>query len=83
MGLRFYTVHGRCVRFDSFNAEQTEEIKQFLIEDIPNRTSAEYIAYYDDYILAAESDDMPPTVVEFIARLIEENGGSVNITFAA
>ena len=82
MGLRFYTVHGRCVIFDLFSAEQTEEIEQFLVEDIPNRTGAEYIAYYDGYILARESDEMPPAVAEFLARLIEENGGGVNITFA-
>ena len=82
MGVRFYTVSGRCARFNSFNDEQTEEIKRFLIEDIPDRTGEEYIAYYDDYILATESDDMPPAVIEFLARLIDENGGSVNITFA-
>ena len=80
----FYTVSGsgRCVRFSSFTDEQTEEIKKFLIDDIPKRTGTEYIAYYDDYILANESDEMPTAVVEFLARLIEENGGSVNITFA-
>ena len=82
MGVSFYTVTGRCVRFNSFTAEQIEEIKKFLIDNIPNRTDEGNIAYYDDYILATESDDMPAAVVEFLARLIEENGGSVNITFA-
>lgn len=82
MGVRFYSVSSRCVGFNSFSDEQTEEIKQFLLNDIPNRTSEEYIAYYDDYILENESDEMPPAVVEFLARLIEENGGGVNITFA-
>lgn len=82
MGVRFYTVSGRCVRFSSFNNEQTEGIKKFLVEDIINRTGEEYIAYYDDYILATESDEMPPAVIEFLACLIEENGGSVNITLA-
>lgn len=82
MGVRFYTVSGRCVGFNSFNDDQTKEIKKFLIKDIPSRTGEECIAYYDDYILVDESEDMPPAVVEFLARLIEENGGSVNITFA-
>ena len=82
MGVRFYTVESRCVRFSSFSAEQTGEIEQFLLNDIPDRTGTEYIAYYDDYILATESDEMSPAVVEFLARLIEENGGGVNITFA-
>ena len=82
MGVRFYTASGRCARFSSFNDEQTEEIKKFLIEDVPNRTDGECIAYYDDYILADESEDMPTVVIQFLARLIEENGGSVNITFA-
>ena len=82
MSARFYTVTSRCVQFNSFTDEQTGEITQFLTDDIPNRTGQEYIAYYDDYILANESDDMPPAVVEFLARLIDENGGSVNITFA-
>ena len=78
----FYTVSGRCVRFNSFTVEQTDEITQFLKNDKPNRTGEEYIAYYDDYILATESDEMPPVVVKFLAGLIEDNGGSVNITFA-
>ena len=82
MGLRFYTIHSRCVRFGSFNSEQVTEIGKFLVEDISGRTDGECIAYYNDYILATESEDMPPEVIEFLARLIEENGGSVNITFA-
>ena len=82
MGISFYIVESHCVRLNSFSAEQTEEIEQFFVEDIPNRTGTEYIAYYDDYILATESDEMPPAVVEFLARLIEENGGGVNITFS-
>lgn len=82
MGARFYTIYSRCVRFNSFNNEQIAEIEKFLIDDISRRTDGERIAYYDDYILADKSEDMPPTVVEFLARLIEENGGSVNITFA-
>ena len=82
MGVRFYTVAGRCVRFNSFTNEQTEKIQKSLIEDIANRTGEEYIAYYDDYILAMESDEMPEVVIEFLAGLVEENGGSVNITFA-
>lgn len=82
MGVRFYTVESRSVRFaPSLTAEQRGEVKQFLASDIPNRTGTEYIAYYDDHILATESDEMPPSVVDFLARLIEENGGSVNITF--
>ena len=82
MGVRFYTIHSRCVRFNSFNNEQIAEIEKFLVEDISRRTDGECITYYDDYILADEAEDMPPAVVEFLARLIEENGGSVNITFA-
>lgn len=82
MRLDSYIVEGRSVSFDSFSAEQTGEIEQFLIEDISNRTGTEYIAHYDDCILATESDEMPPAVVEFLARLIEENGGGVNITFS-
>ena len=82
MVVRLYTIRSRRIQFSSFNNEQIEEIKKFLIDDIPNRAGMEYIAYYDDYILADESEDMPPEVIEFLARLIEENGGSVNITFA-
>ena len=83
MGLSFYIVEGRSVRFDpSLTNEERSEIEQFLVDDIPRRTGTEYIAYYDDHILASESDEMPPAVVEFLARIIEENGGSVNITFA-
>lgn len=82
MGLRFYTIHSRCVRFNSFNSEQITEIGKFLVDDISRRTDGECISYYDDYTLADESEDMPPVVIEFLARLIEENGGSVNITFA-
>ena len=83
MGLSFYTVESRSVRLaPSLTAEQRAEVEQFLINDIPKRSGTEYIAYYDDYILATESDEMPPSVVEFLAQLIEDNGGSVNITFA-
>ena len=82
MGVRFYTIHSRCVRLNSFNNEQIAEIEKFLVSDIARRTDGECIAYYDDYILADESEDMPPEVIEFLARLIEENGGNVNITFA-
>ena len=83
MGLSFHILGSRSVRFDSsLTDEQRVEIEQFLVNDIPNRTGDEYIAYYDDYILATESDEMPPVVIEFLARLIEENGGSVDITFA-
>ena len=67
MGVRLYTIRSRCVQLSSLNAEQTEKIKKFLIDDIPNRAGTEYIAYYDDYILADESDEVPSAVVEFLA----------------
>ena len=82
MGLRFYTMHSRCVRFNSFNNDQITEIGKFLVDDISRRADGECIAYYDDYILADESEDMPPVAIEFLARLIEDNDGSVTITFA-
>ena len=82
MGLSFYIVEGRSVRFDSsLTAEQREEIERFLVEDIPNRRGEEYIAYYDDYILDNYLEEASSAVREFLARLIEENGGGVNITF--
>ena len=83
MGLSFYVVEGRSVRFDSSLAnEQRAEIEQFLVNDIPRRTGTEYIAYYDDDIVDIYLEEESPVVREFLARLIEENGGSVNITFA-
>ena len=81
MGVRFYTATGRCVRFASFDADKAEEIKEFLLNDIPNYRSDDHIAYYDDFVLAEEADEMPPAVVAFLSRLIDENGGSVDITF--
>ena len=82
MGVRFYANHSRCVRFDSFDNEQVAEIKSFLIRDADRRTGEEGIGYYDDYVLAEESGDMPAAVIEFLAGLVEENGGSVNIQLA-
>ena len=83
MGLSFYIVEGRSVRFDSsLSAEQRVEIEQFLVNDIPCRTGTEYIAYYDDDILDIYLEEASPVIKEFLASLIEENGGSVNITFA-
>ena len=79
-GRKFYIVESRGVRFDSsLTAEQRSEIEQFLVNDIPCRISTEYIAYYDDDILETESDYMSPAVMEFLAGLIEKNGGNVNI----
>lgn len=83
MGLSFYIVESRSVSFgSSLTNEQRAEIEQFLVDDIPRRTATEYIAYYDDYILDNYLDEASPAVRDFLARLIEENGGSVNITFA-
>ena len=83
MGLSFYIVEGRSVRFDSsLTVEQRAEIEQFLVDDIPSRTGKEYVAYYDDDILDVYLEEASPVVREFLAQLIEENGGSVNITFA-
>ena len=80
MGLSFYIVEGRSVRLDSsLNAEQRAEIEQFLLEDIPSRRGEEYIAYYDDYILDNYLEEASPTVRQFLADLVEQNGGSVNI----
>lgn len=83
MGLSFYIVKGHSVKFDSsLTVEQRTEIERFLVEDIPNRRSKEYIAYYDDYILDNYLEEASPLVRDFLVRLIEENGGSANITFA-
>ena len=83
MGLSFYIVEGRSVRFDSsLTAEQRAEIEQFLVSDIYSRTGTEYIAYYDDDVVDISLEEASPVVKEFLARLIEENGSGVNITFA-
>ncbi len=80
MGVNFYIVEGRSVRFDSsLTTDQKEENSQFFSNDIPNPTGQEYIAYYDDYILDNYLEAAPPTVKQLIRHLIEENGGGVNI----
>ena len=79
MGVRFYANHSRCVRFDSFDNEQVAEIKSFLIRDADRRTGEEGIGYYDDYVLAEESGDMPAVVGWRVRMTCKRCGGSATI----
>ena len=66
MSVRFYTIRSRCIESDSLTDEQAEAVENFLLKDIPNRLSEEYIAYYDKSILDNYWEEASPAVREFL-----------------